>query len=91
MITKPLLLAFLAACGVPFDTATIESPPVEQPDKQRPDDEQMDQHFCCQTVDPKNLTGDGCTTIEPGQINACSEVLYCEGNWTKHNDKVTCQ
>jgi hypothetical protein len=42
MITKPLLLAFLAACGVPSNTATIESPPVEQPDKQPPDDERMD-------------------------------------------------
>lgn len=90
MITKPLLLALLAACGVPSNTATIESPPSEQPDKP-PDDDQMDQHFCCQSVDPKTMSGEGCQTMGAGQIDLCANVLYCEGNWAKVDGKVTCE
>jgi hypothetical protein len=91
MLTKPLLLALLAACGAPSNTATIESPPVEEPDKQPPDDDQMDQHFCCQAVDQKNLSGDGCQTIAPTQIDVCNKVLYCEGNWSKDDGHVKCE
>jgi hypothetical protein len=90
MITKPLLLALLAACGVPSNTATIESP-TEQPDKRPPDDDQMDQHFCCQSVDQKNLSGDSCQTIAPTQIDLCNKVLYCEGNWSKDDGHVVCE
>ena len=89
MFTKPLLLAFLAACGIHSSTATTE-PPAEQPDKPPPGPQVEDQHFCCQAVNQKNLTGDGCITIGPNQIDACDKVLYCEGNWSKDDGHVVC-
>jgi hypothetical protein len=88
MFTKTILFAVLAACAVQSDQATAP----DEPDKLPPqEDVPAEQHFCCQTVDPKTLTGEGCVTIGPNQIDACSEVLYCEGNWAKHDGKVFCQ
>lgn len=92
MITKPLLLALLAACGVPSNTATIESPPTEQPDKQPPDDPGLeDQHFCCQSISEKEFSGDGCTAISKEAINSCPNVLYCPDAWKKKDGNVTCE
>jgi hypothetical protein len=65
-------------------------PPSEQPDKKPPDDDQMDQHFCCQSVDLKNFSGEGCQTIGQGQIDLCTRVLYCPGKWAKDEGKVVC-
>src|SRR5262245_35108894 len=70
MFTKIILSAFLAACGVQSST---EEPPAEQPDKP-PDDSQMDQHFCCQSVDHKSFSGNGCSLITELQVALCNKV-----------------
>jgi hypothetical protein len=90
MFTKPLILAILAACGVPSNPATTEPPP-DQPDVRPPDETQKDQHFCCQSVDHTTMSGDGCQTIGATQIDLCTNVLYCEGNWAKEGGKVWCE
>ncbi len=67
----------------------------DEPD--RPDTseepELEDQHFCCVDVDPKTMTGEGCNAISGvlETINSCANVLYCEGNYTKKDGKVTCE
>jgi hypothetical protein len=92
-VLKAILFAALAACGVPSTPATAEPPP-EQPDKLHPPGEvkPIDQHFCCQSVDPKTESGEGCTAISDSLelINTCGKVLHCEGNWTKDDGKVSC-
>jgi hypothetical protein len=90
VFTKSLILAALAACGVPSNPATTEPPPTEQPDKQPPEEKQKDQHFCCQSVDPKTMSGEGCFTIGKGQVDQCPELLYCAGSYAKHDGKVYC-
>ena len=89
---RTIIIAVLAACGVSPTQATDADPPAEQPDAP-PESEikPLDQHFCCQSVDHKSLSGEGCVTIGPNQIDACSEVLYCEGNWTKSKGTVRCE
>jgi hypothetical protein len=90
MLTKPLLLALLAACGVRPATATApDDQPLAPPETEEPPE---DQHFCCQSVDHKNKTGDGCTAISGSLevINSCNKVLYCPGFWTKDDGVVTC-
>jgi hypothetical protein len=89
MFTKLILFAVLAACGVPSTAATAP-----EPDKRPPGgDGQEDQHFCCVDVDPKAMTGEGCNAISGAleTINACANLLYCEGNYTKKDGKVTCE
>lgn len=88
---RPLLLALLAACGVPSATATaLDEQPLAPPETEEPPE---DQHFCCRSVDPKTLTGDGCTAISGSleTINACNNVLFCPGAWTKQDGVVTCE
>jgi hypothetical protein len=85
MFTKPVLVALLAACGVP----STESP-TEQPEKRPPDEIEKDYIFCCQDVDPKNKTGEGCVTIGEKQIDQCSTVLACADGFTKKDGAVTC-
>ncbi len=90
---ETILLAALAACGVQPTPATTE-PPAEQPDEFEPGGvKPADQHFCCQSVDLKTLTGEGCTAISTSLelINTCANVLYCEGNWGKQDGKVVCE
>lgn len=53
-------------------------------------DVQKDYIFCCQDVDPKAKTGDGCITIGEKQIDSCSTVLTCAGGFTKKDGTVTC-
>lgn len=86
MFTKTILFALLATCGVP-------STPVTAPDEKQPpeEDAQEDQHFCCQSVDLKTMTGEGCQTMGAGQIDLCANVLYCSGNWAKADGKVACE
>lgn len=86
MLGKPLLLAIIAACGLSGAAA-----PAEQPDKKPPKEDVGDQHFCCTDVDPDKLTGQGCVSIGPENINSCDRVLYCEGNWAKKDGVVTCK
>jgi hypothetical protein len=72
--------------------AATEQPPPDDPDKVAPrEDIQEDQHFCCQSVDPKAMTGNGCVIIGQSQIDQCAEVLYCAGSWAKHDGKVSCE
>ena len=94
MLKSTLALIALAACSTP----TPEAPPdhgaarVATPDDFTPSEEdpQENQHFCCQSVDPNSNTGDGCVTIDVGQINACANVIYCSGDWTKVDGNVSC-
>ncbi|PRQ09068.1 hypothetical protein [Enhygromyxa salina] len=86
MLTKTMLMAFLAACGVSSNPAT--SPNEKQPPEE---DVQEDQHFCCASVDLENFTGEGCTAISKETINACSNVLYCPEMWAKSEGKVACE
>jgi predicted small lipoprotein YifL len=81
------ILLALAACGLRSDASS----PTE--DSRPPVDEPEDQHFCCTDVDPKAMTGDGCTAISGAleTINACANLLYCDGNYTKTNGKVACE
>ena len=90
MFTKIILFAVLAACGVP-STPSITEPPAELPDQLPPGDTKpLVQHFCCQSVDHKTWSGDGCVTIGANQIDACTNVLYCPDKWTKEEGKVFC-
>ena len=77
---KAIMLAALAACGVQPTPATNADPPAEQPDVP-PESEikPLDQHFCCQSVDHKSLSGDGCVTIGPNQIDACQRSALLRG------------
>jgi hypothetical protein len=89
MLAKPLLLIFIAACGVLAGAAA----PAEQPEKKPPDKDVGDQHFCCFSVGVTAAgkpTGDGCVTIGAGNIDTCDKVLFCNGNWIKEDGKVTC-
>lgn len=87
MLAKPLLAILLAACGVNSSTEASASP-AEQPDGQPPVDE--GQYFCCDSVDLKTKSGEGCVTLAAGQIDLCPDVLYCSGDWGKTNNKTQC-
>ena len=89
MLTKPILLALLAACGVNSSTATTE-PPSEQPDREPPDEIEKDYVFCCHDVDTAKKSGEGCITIGEKQIDSCSTVLACADGFTKKDGTVTC-
>jgi hypothetical protein len=74
--------------------AAVEEPPTEEPDKLPPGaDIQEDQHFCCQSVDPKAMTGEGCNAISGSLevINSCTNVLFCPAGWAKDNGNVYCE
>lgn len=91
MLTHVLTAAILASALVCAADSVGPGTDTQAPtDKQPPDDEQQDQHFCCQSVDPKNWTGDGCSAISSELINSCQHVLYCPGKWTKSDGTVTC-
>jgi hypothetical protein len=63
----------------------------DEPDKLPPeDDAPKDQHWCCQSVNPKTASGEGCHPIGPEHITACNKVLFCDGKWVKDDDKVYC-
>lgn len=69
--------------------------PTEQPDEYEPVEPEVkptDSHWCCQSVDPKTQSGEGCNAFSGAieLINACANYLYCEGNVTKQDGKVTC-
>ena len=90
MFTKPVILALLAACSVHVTTDATGYPP-EQPDKPLPSPPEEDDYlFCCQDVDHKSKSGDGCLTIAEKQIDSCSTVLACTEGFSKKDGKVTC-
>jgi hypothetical protein len=92
---KAIVFAVIAACGVPTTTATAEPPPPDQPDDfaRPPAPPPEEQHWCCQSVNHKTKSGDGCDPISGSleTIAACNQVLYCPGFWTKDNGKVICE
>jgi hypothetical protein len=95
MLTKALLLTVIAACGVSSSTpATAEPPPSERPDDVAPPPEPPpeDSHWCCQSVDPKTKSGEGCVGFSGAveTINLCAKYLHCPGGATKDDGKVTC-
>jgi hypothetical protein len=90
MLTKPLLLAIIAACGVSNSATQPEGPgDLEPPEADKPAE---DQHFCCKSVDLKNASGEDCFTLpKDGKlIDLCAEVLYCSGDWGKSNGVTQC-
>ncbi len=91
MSVKPLILAFLAACGLYSNGDGATTNPAERPDKDPPGPpEEAGYIFCCQDVDPKTASGEGCVTIGEKQIDQCSTVLACGEKFTKKDGKVTC-
>jgi hypothetical protein len=95
MFSKPLILAIVAACGLTAGAAsspaTADPPPSEHPDAPR-EMKPKDSHWCCQSVDPKTKSGEGCNHISGTSevINACANYLNCSGGATKVDGKVTC-
>jgi hypothetical protein len=88
MLTRSILFAVLAACGVNSSGAAS---PKEPPEKKPPADQGLEgQHFCCTSVSPKDFTGDGCVAVSKEQINSCDNVLYCSEGWVKSEGKVAC-
>ena len=92
---KAIVFAALAACGVQPTPATAD-PPAEQPGEFEPTEpvvKPTDSHWCCQSVDFKTMSGEGCNAFSGSieLINACAKYLYCEGNAVKDDGKVKCQ
>jgi hypothetical protein len=95
---RPIVLALVAACGVTAGAATpspatAEPPPSEEPDEfEPPVVKPKESHWCCQSVDPKTKSGEGCSAFSGSieVINNCAEYLHCPGGATKHDGKVTC-
>jgi hypothetical protein len=90
---KAIVFAALAACGVQPTPATAD--PAEQPDEYEPTEpavKPIDSHWCCQSVDPKTKSGEGCNMFSGAieLVNACAQYLYCEGSVSKQDGKVTC-
>jgi hypothetical protein len=105
MFTKVLLFAVLAAaCGAQSSPATVpdeplggDTPTAQLPSASHPDDEAPDeippeesQHFCCQSVNLDKKSGEGCISIGAAQIDTCSELLYCGGDYGKSGGTTKC-
>jgi hypothetical protein len=84
---KAILLALLAACGAHTNSATA---PDEQPIEPPEQDLKENVYFCCNNVDHKTKTGDGCVTVGEKEIDRCSTVLVCSDGLTKKDGVVTC-
>jgi hypothetical protein len=90
MLTKPVLLALLAACGVHSSTEAPD-PPAEQPVELPPEPPvEEGQYFCCDSVDLKSKSGEGCVSLAAALIDLCLDVLYCGGDWGKTGGKTQC-
>jgi hypothetical protein len=87
MFTKLVRLAVLAACGVQAKQATAPGEPDDRPPG---DAVEEGQHFCCDSVDLKSKSGEGCVTLAAGQIDLCPDVLYCSGDWGKTGNTTKC-
>lgn len=91
---RTIIVAALAACGVQPTPPTI-APAAEQPDGIEPAEppvKPVNQHWCCDSIDHKNKTGEGCDPISGSleTIAACNKVLYRSGDWTKDDGTVRC-
>ncbi|WP_106088398.1 hypothetical protein [Enhygromyxa salina] len=85
MFTKTILFALLAACGVNSDI-TPDAPE----DIEAPEDDLVEQLFCCESVDPKTASGEGCKILPKEHILLCQTILACGDVWTLDNGKATC-
>jgi hypothetical protein len=64
----------------------------DEPDRKPPEDVGLeDQHFCCQEIDLKSFTGDGCVLIDKTAAILCDKLLYCPGKYAKDDGKVACE
>ncbi|PRP97295.1 hypothetical protein [Enhygromyxa salina] len=89
MLSKAILFTILAAaCGVQSSPAPSAAP--EEPDIRPPEDDQDDQLFCCETVDLKAMTGEGCKFLPKEQILLCQTILACGDVWALDNGKAAC-
>jgi hypothetical protein len=71
--------------------AALSGPPDETERRPPPADVQEGQNFCCNEVNVNTLTGEGCVSIGTENINACSKVLYCGGDYVKIDGTVVCR
>ncbi|KIG18904.1 hypothetical protein DB30_07240 [Enhygromyxa salina] len=92
MLTKTILFAILAAtCGVtPAHAENIQSAAPDEPDIRPPGDDPKEQLFCCETVDPKTASGEGCKILPKEHILLCQTILACGDVWTLHDGKAAC-
>ena len=89
MLTKSILLALFAMCGVHSDVEAPE-PPTEQPDGLPPAPPEEDgQHFCCESLGG-NGSGDGCVMIGKEHVVLCDKILYCGSTYEKDGGRVKC-
>lgn len=85
MLTKTLLIALLAGCGINTEPPNTDDTPQDyQPTLPE------NSHFCCSSVDIQTNSGDGCSLISESLVNTCAKVLSCEGGWIKDDGRVTC-
>ncbi len=89
MLTKIIMFAAIAACGVSSTPATAEPPPDYRPPSKPPQEE--DAYFCCDSVNPQGKgSGEGCEQILHTQVAGCSKVLHCTKGYTNDEGKVHC-
>jgi hypothetical protein len=88
MLSKPLLVAVLAACGLSSYTETTE-PPSEPPIEVPTPPEEAGQHFCCESLNG-NGSGNGCVMIGKEHAALCDKILYCGSSYEKDGGKVKC-
>jgi hypothetical protein len=79
-MTATILTILVALSGPPDESERRPSPDVQE-----------GQNFCCNDVNANTLTGEGCVAISIENINACSKVLYCGGDYVKIDGTVVCR
>jgi hypothetical protein len=93
MLTKPLLFALLAACGIP-STATTEQPepPAENPVvPPAPPPQEGESYWCCDSVSGQGTgSGNGCEQILQEHVILCDKVLHCTKGYSNDDGHVTC-
>jgi hypothetical protein len=92
MLTKPLLLVILAVCAAPSGAAADPNP-VSSPNEKAPPVEphqQRETHWCCDSVNSKEGSGEGCDEIHVTHVVLCEKVLHCSSDYTYDDGKVTC-
>jgi hypothetical protein len=88
VLSKPLFVAVLAACGISSNTETTE-PPNEPPIEVPTPPEEAGQHFCCESLNG-NGSGNDCVMIGKEHAALCDKILYCGSSYEKDGGKVKC-
>jgi hypothetical protein len=86
MLTKALLFTILGACGVAAGAASNPddlAPPREPP-------QERETHWCCDSINAQQASGEGCEEIIITAVAGCAKVLHCTGKYTYDDGKVTC-